>query len=288
MPHSITIHNAKKTMQIMFETFKVPAFYMQIQAVLSIYTSGRNSGVVFDSGDGASHVVPIYEGFSLPHAILPIDIAGRDLTEYFIKNLRDEGTPFLGRDTNRHMKEDLCYVAVDFEQELEMAAARSSSYELPDDYTIVVGPARLVAIQSWSICFNSPFISFRTPEALFRPSLIGSESPGVPQTIHNAIHRCDVDLRKELYGNIVLSGGSTMFPGMDERIRKELSLLAPPSLTTEIRVYAPPERKYAAWIGGSILSSLSTFKKIWCSAEEYEESGPGLVHTVGGMVEVGF
>jgi actin-related protein len=88
--------------------------------------------------------------------------------------------------------------------------------------------------------------------------------------------KCDVDIRKELYGNVVLSGGTTMYPGISERLHKELTLLAPAAI--KVKVVAPPERKYSVWIGGSILSSLSTFQQMWITKEEYDDSGPSIVH----------
>jgi len=98
------------------------------------------------------------------------------------------------------------------------------------------------------------------------------ESVGVHETTYNSIMKCDVDIRKDLYGNTVLSGGSTMFPGIADRMQKELTALAPS--TMKIKIIAPPERKYSVWIGGSILASLSTFQQMWISKEEYDESGP--------------
>jgi len=111
---------------------------------------------------------------------------------------------------------------------------------------------------------------------LFKPSLIGLEQEGIDKTTYNSIMKCDVDIRKDLYGNIVLSGGSTMFGGIADRLQKEVTALAPP--TMKIKVVAPPERKYSVWIGGSILSSLSTFQAMWISKQEYDESGPSIVH----------
>merc|ERR1739845_327042 len=102
------------------------------------------------------------------------------------------------------------------------------------------------------------------------------ESSGIHETGYVSIMKCDIDIRKDLFANIVMSGGTTMYAGIADRMQKEITALAPS--TMKIKIIAPPERKYSVWIGGSILSSLSTFQTMWITKEEYEESGPGIVH----------
>eukprot|EP01098_Paradermamoeba_levis_P005125 TRINITY_DN2177_c0_g3_i1.p1 TRINITY_DN2177_c0_g3~~TRINITY_DN2177_c0_g3_i1.p1 ORF type:complete len:411 (-),score=106.42 TRINITY_DN2177_c0_g3_i1:97-1221(-) len=257
--------NREKMVQIMFETFQSPAVYIDNTAVLSLLASGRETGIVIDSGDGVSHIVPVYEGYPLSHATIRLDLAGRNLNDYMMKMLIERGYSFTNTDESKivkDIKEKLCYVALSFDEEMEKFGSASSSekgYEMPDGQVITIGNER-----------------FRCPEALFQPSLLGMEAVGIHETTYNSIMKCDVDMRKDLYANILLSGGTTMLPGFADRIQRELTCLAPG--TMNVKIIAPPERKYSVWIGGSILGSLCGFPPIWISKEEYEESGPQLIH----------
>ncbi|KAG0274768.1 Actin-2 [Linnemannia exigua] len=247
--------NREMAAQIFFETFNVPALFTSIQAVLSLYSSGRTTGVVLDSGDGVTHSVPVYEGFAIPHAIQRVDIAGRDVTEHLQLLLRKAGYHFhttAEKEVVRIIKEKTCYLPLFPAKEEKDAGGKHEDFMLPDGNVIKLGAER-----------------FRAPEIMFNPEIIGQEFPGIHQVVVDSISRSDMDLRKSLYSNIVLSGGSTLCKGFGDRLLLEVKKLALKDI--KIKISAPPERKYSTWIGGSILASLSTFKKMWVSAEEYQE-----------------
>ncbi|CAG9772662.1 unnamed protein product [Ceutorhynchus assimilis] len=253
--------NREKAAEIMFETFNVPALFISVQAVLSLYSTGRTTGVVLDSGDGVTHSVPIYEGFALPHSIMRSDIAGRDVSRYLRLLLRKEGSIFRTTaefESVRTLKEKVCYLANNPVKE-ESVETEPLNYTLPDGSVIKVGQAR-----------------FRAPEILFKPDLIGEESEGLHDVLLYSIQKSDLDLRKVLFKNIVLSGGSTLFKGFGDRLLSEIRKNSPKEV--QIKISAPQERLYSTWIGGSILGSLDTFKKMWISKREFDEEGQRAVH----------
>ena len=256
--------NKEKLTQIMFETFNIPFLHQCITPLLSLYASGRTTGLVIDSGGGVSHVVPIFKHHASTHTILRQDTAsGRNLTDYLMKILCERGyscTTSAEREIVRDIKEKLGYVSIDFNQELQNSCSDvERKYELPDGQVITVGNER-----------------FRCTEPIFDPSLLGMSCARLQDQVYGAVMRSDIDLRNYLLRNILLSGGNTMFPGLKERVTKEVTCLVNTGVT--VKVTAPPERRVSSWIGGSILASLSDFYKICISKAEYDEYGPSLVH----------
>jgi len=255
------IKNREEAAQILFETFNVPALYISIQAVLALYASGRTTGLILDSGDGVTHAVPVYEGFALKHSIRRIDLAGRDVTEHLQLLLRKSGCYFhtsAEKEVVRTIKEKTCYISKNPAKEEEQENYKIDEYKLPDGNIIKLNTER-----------------YKAPEILFKPEIVGLEYPGIPQVIIDSITKSDLDLREKLYGSIVLSGGSTLFKGFCDRLLIELKNLAPKDV--KIKMYSQPERKYSTWIGGSILSSLATFSKMYVTSDEYHEN-PNIIH----------
>ncbi|KAJ6232827.1 actin-7-related [Anaeramoeba flamelloides] len=256
----------EKMTEIMFEKFNIPAFHFSLPEPLSLHTYGRTTGVVLDIGHSFTTIDAFMEGNKIQEVRAQQDLAGNDLTDYLLKILAERGYSFTTtaeREIVRDVKEKLCYVALDFDQEMILASQSSSevdmSYELPDGQVITIGDER-----------------FRCPEVLFQPSPLDSKMDGIHEIVYNTINESHVDFQETLYHNIILSGGSTLFDGMKERLQQEIQKLAPK--TVSVKVASSEERKYAAWIGASILTSLSTFEDRWILKKEYNESGAAIVH----------
>lgn len=259
--------NRERMVEVLFEKFDVPAMYVAIQAVMSLYSSGRTTGCIVDSGDGVTHVVPVYEGFACNHAIMRMNLAGRDLSEFMCTELHAIGQNFTSsseKDIARQMKETQCYVALDYDEECkkfkDTPVDIEKTYELPDGNQLTLGSCR-----------------YRVPEVLFQPSMMGKEMMGIHEATSKSIKDCDIDLRRQLLANIVLSGGCTMFPGINERLTREIKLLTPQKV--EVKVIAAPNRRYLVWQGASIVANLSQFHKMLVWKSEYDDVGPGIVHT---------
>jgi actin-related protein len=257
----------------MFETFSPPAFYACNRPTLALHASGRTSGLVFESGYGVSTITPIYESHAITSLTQRFDFAGKELSEYMGSMLASSGlidstnsqADELNVELFNHVKERHAYVASDYQQEIIRCATRDP-------------PQQRVQWNNIELAITDE--RFRCGEVLFQPSLSNRDDwplkKGLHKSIDEVIHSGDCELKETLYANIVLSGGTTMLPGFAERMQSELAALAPSTMT--VKVIAPPERQNSVWIGGSILTSLSTFQSMWISKEEYDEFGPTVVH----------
>ena len=281
--------NRERMAEVMFETFRVPKLYVAMQALAAAYAVGKFTGLVVDMGDGVCHAVPIYEGYVLRHAIQRTNIGGRDITTYLARLLMHHRgvalTTTAEKEIVRDIKETLCYVSLDPEAELaaiygeservkeyfagappagaeEAAKPQAAEYTLPDGSTVTLLEERFLA-----------------PEVLFAPGLIGRDEPPIHEIIFDAIMACDIDVRKDMMDNIVLTGGSSLFPGLKERLEKELNaMLAEAGIKYRVNVILPENRQYAVWIGCSRLAALPEFQGSWIDREEYAKEGPAIIH----------
>lgn len=254
--------NRDKVAEIFFETFRAPALFFAPPAVLSLYASGRTTGVVLDVGEGVTHAVPVYEGFALPHSVTRSDVAGRDVTRQMQLLLRRSGLSFTTTaevDLVKRMKEEACYLTRTPVMDESTEKDAKTQYTLPDGQAVNLSTER-----------------YQAPHVLFDPSLFGSEEAGVADVLVNSIMKSDIDLRSTLFSQVVLAGGSTLFPGFGDRMLHEVRSRSPSH--TKIRISAPPDRINSTFVGGSILASLATFKSMWVSRAEFEEHGSAILH----------
>ena len=232
------------------------------------------------SGDGVTHVVPVFQGYSLPHLTGRLDVAGRSITKYLIKLLLLRGYAFnrtADADTVREIKEKLCYVGYDIPQERRLAHETTvlvDRFTLPDGRVITMGRER-----------------FEAPEALFTPSLVDNEGPGMAELLFKTIQAADIDLRSEFYKHIVLSGGSSMYPGLPSRLEKDIKDLYLKNVLNgnkeglkkfQIRIEDPPRRKHMVFLGGAVLASIMAEKEsFWMTRKEYDEIGKDVLRKLG-------
>ena len=257
------IKHRGKIGEIMFETFNMQGLYIVYSSLLSLYKEGKLNGIVVDSGDGVTQIIPIYNGISINSGLTRIDFGGRDLTEYMIRLLIETGNYFSSsyeKEIAKDIKEKACYTALDYYKEIKKI--KPFDYKLPDGKNITLTEQRIKCV-----------------EALFNPELAGKDIDNIVQSCFNSIEKCKKDEKKELYNNIVLSGGCSLFDKFPERFTNEIKELVSDDMIDEIKVIASPDRYLSAWKGGSVLSSLSTFQKNWITKSEYEEKGVSIFHT---------
>lgn len=250
--HPFTTRKQREKMcEIMFESFGLNAINVSIPTVLSLYSTGRTTGVSVDIGDGVACVAPIYEGFVLPGSIRRINLAGRDITKQLRIEVMKNGYSMNSSsefEIIRNMKERLVFASTN--KHYENNSIRD--FQLPDGKFLKMANQSLV----------------RPSELLFQPDTFGFEDPSIQDTIYNCIMKTDMDLRKKMFETIVLSGGSTLMKNFGSRLLFELRKLDD---EVKLKMYASPERRNNCFIGGSILSSLSTFNKIVVTKKQFIE-----------------
>jgi actin len=257
----------EKVTEMMFESFNAPALVVANQLALSLFATGRSTGLVVESGASRTDVGAVWEGYTLPHYVTSLDLGGDDVTQFLFDRLRREGYPFSTKadwELVQDMKHQHCYQCAEPKGELEFCKESRSVerlYDLPDGQQIYLNDHR-----------------FMSPEVLFSPTVLGNPNltQGLHSVIFSTIQKCHPDIQPELYSSVVLAGGNTLFPKLDERVQREVSYLAPKGIT--VKCVSFPERKYAAWLGGSILGSLSTFPCMWVSKTEYDDYGASIIH----------
>ena len=266
--------------ELMFERYGVPSLYVGVPAVLSLYASSTAlTGCVLDCGEGVTHVVPVYKGYAIEGAIRRIDLAGEDVTTRLASLLRYAGQSLetsADMSRAREIKESVCFVSRnpaedekrwqhvlkhavqnrkgpnDLQRQLEPGVAAIASYTLPDGVKLNVGPE-----------------AFRAAEVLFQPSLLGRDTPGISQLVKDAIDACDCDLRESMYGNVHITGGTSLMKGFARRVAADLADTYPGS----VKCFAAPDRGNVAWVGAAALASLPNFSSMVLSRAAYEEHG---------------
>lgn len=274
------LSNREKMCEVMFERYDLGGVYVAIQAVLALYAQGLSSGVVVDSGDGVTHIVPVYESVVLNHLTRRLDVAGRDVTRQLINLLLRRGYAFnrtADFETVRQIKEKLCYVSYDLELDHKLAEETTvlvETYTLPDGRVIRIGSER-----------------FEAPECMFQPHLIDVDQPGIAEMLFNTIQSAEVDVRSSLFKAIVLSGGSSMYPGLPSRLEKEIKQLwltrvlngDPARLSKfKVRIEDPPRRRHMVFLGGAVLANIMADKEnMWITKAEWEEQGARVLEKLG-------
>ena len=253
--------NIEKSGEIMLENLNVNGLYMEYPGFLSLYTEGKFTGLSIDLGHTVTYFIPILNGKYIHNNITSFNIGGKDINE-FIKNIIGEKIQKLPTSVQEQIIKDIkhkaCYIANDYEKEIK--SVEPYDYEMPDGEKITLKQERIIC-----------------PEGIFKSFLLQKKDFNITQTCFDTIKKYDDKEQKELYNNIILSGGNSMFEGLQERLKKELKDLVPESMKKEVRVIASPKRNYSAVIGGSILSSISSFKDFWVTKAEYEENGADII-----------
>lgn len=247
--------------ELFLEDYQCMAFYPVLDSMLTLYSGGFQTGLVIEIGDSSTRIIPIYEGYKINHAIKILETGGKVLTRYMGEKIKNSVgfsvDSSLRKELVRALKERACFVSLDYKEDVKRSDQYEKEYSLPDGTTISLSRER-----------------FEIPELLFNPT---SDLEAIPlhKAILDSVEACDVDIRSDLLNNIFLSGGSSMFPNLKQRIilELELELMRRKKKDQRIRIIAPRERTYSVWVGGSILAMIPEFEDNWVTRADYFKEG---------------
>ncbi|ELP93971.1 actin-1, putative [Entamoeba invadens IP1] len=261
-------HIREKTAQLMFERFKTPLLYFSMQPILSLFAAEKIDGLVVDSGADVTQFIPVYEGFVISNCVTKQYLAGNDLLEYLVSTIGEKRdvnvTTAAAKEVLEQQVKRECIVAVDVLDVVRLSEdpELARTYSLPDGTSFTIEEER-----------------FLCPEVLFQPQLFVSGDSmvqGIDTAVYDTIMKCDIDLRRRLFENILCVGGNTMYQGFAERVQKGVQTMA--NETISVCVEAPEDRMYSSWVGGSIFASVAQFDKLAINSFEYEEFGAEIVN----------
>ena len=253
--------NREKLTEILFETFNVKRLHIANSSMVGLYSYGKTSGLIVDSGYNVTSTVPVYEGYPLAHASLKINIGGEDLSKNLLSmiqnNLDETYVDMKGRFLADDIKEKLGFVLLNQDDADDV---KDSTYELPDGKKIELGSEL-----------------YKANEILFNPDEDIQKEKGVmplKNMVVDSINKCDDEIKNDIKENICLTGGTTLLKNFPEKLKNEIS---DSSEGINFNLSAEQERLFSTWIGGSIVSSLDNFQYMWVSKKEYNDNGKNLL-----------
>jgi actin-related protein len=259
----ITRKDREKMLEMMFETFNCASTYLVAQSVLAAYSVGKSTGISIDCGHTSLNFAPIYEGFLQRHCVQHIPIAGKDINDILINLLIKNGQVIDSKMQKQSIikaKESFCFLRHDNEDEIEKKKEdETKEWELPDKKKITIGKER-----------------FQSTEVIFDPKQFGYDYPNFQELFKKTVKSIDSDLREIMLANIIFNGGTTLIKGFKSRVTQEIEE-AGQDYEFKKKVHTYPEAQFMAWIGGSILTSLTNFENLWITKAEYKEEGKATI-----------
>ncbi|EDW86280.1 uncharacterized protein Dwil_GK17246 [Drosophila willistoni] len=285
-------NNREKLTELMFEKYNVPAFFLVKNAVLAAFSSGRATALVVDSGATHTSAVPVHEGYVLSQAVVKSPLGGDFLSRQCRQHLEKHGIDLSpvykiaskdvvkerdnARCTLRKLPENLTQSWQNYMLQLMMQDFQMNVLQvLENPYDERVAAQIPTVHYEFPNGYHQDFASerFKIAESLFDNAMLGAG-----QLASTSVGMCDADVRLSLFGSVVVTGGNTLLQGFPERLNRDLQLRAPSNTRLKmISANGSVERRFGAWIGGSILASIGTFQQMWISSQEYEEAGKSQV-----------